>query len=213
MPSLFDLYFAIGKHKIDVRKLSKFIQDRSKEREMYDRLSDDVSYARHRQDEFEDFLEKTIGKNSDKLILEGDAAYDNVQYAKCCDPIPGDQIIGFVEPKKKRIVIHRTNCERAKEMLSSFGKKAVKVNWGKGDNIEFLVSLQVMGKDEPGMLNKLIRVISIKYNKNMRKITISANGGVFEGQFKIFVRDTEDLEQLIEELGHVKGVTLVSRVQ
>lgn len=211
LPSLFDLYYQLGAHKIDLQRLTEFIERKQQSRELYERFDTDESFAQHKHDEFEAFLRRTLGRGSDKLVVDDHLDADRVTLAACCNPIPGDDVIAFVDPEEG-VTIHRTNCVEAMALMSSYGHKLVKANWSENSAVEFLASIRIVGHDTPGMLNKIIRVLSLRRKHNLRQITISAHGGTFSGDFKLFVADTADLRKTIEMLETIRGVHSVTRI-
>ncbi|RMG24766.1 MAG: bifunctional (p)ppGpp synthetase/guanosine-3',5'-bis(diphosphate) 3'-pyrophosphohydrolase, partial [Bacteroidetes bacterium] len=105
----------------------------------------------------------------------------------------------------------RTSCPRAISLMSSFGSRIVKARWAADHpDVAFLAAIKVVGLDKQGMLNDLIRIISLRMKLNIRKVTIESHGGMFEGRFDVFVHNKDELEQLMasmESLPHVYTVT------
>jgi GTP pyrophosphokinase len=211
IPTINDLYYRLGNRQIDVQRLSDFIYRKQNQREVYDQYQNTADYAAYRNREFNDFLQRTLGHDADGLIIDDYIKAASYTFAGCCNPIPGDEIIGFVDPEAG-VYIHRTNCQEAMELMSSFGSKVVKANWGAENFVEFLAGIRIIGEDYKGMLNKIVRVISLESRKNIRGFTIDSGGGTFEGQIKLYVNDTEDLHKVMKELERIKGVHGVSRL-
>lgn len=212
LPTLFDFYYQIGTHQIDLRKLSELIERKLQRREDYEQYPTSEAYAQFKQEEFEDFLQRTLGVESDQLIVNPEYNTSNYQLAECCNPIPGDEIIGFVDPEEG-IIVHRTNCIEARELMSSFGSKMVKVNWSEDNYVEFLAGVRVTGQDTKGMMNKLVRVVSLKSSLNIRSITIDSKNGAFQGDFLVYVTNAKQLDSLIKNLLEVKGVHGATRIK
>ena len=128
----------------------------------------------------------------------------------CCNPIPGDDVFGFITVNDG-IKIHRTNCPNAAKLMSNYGYRIVKAKWTSQKELAFLTGLQIVGFDDMGLINNITQVISNDFKVNMRSITVDSNEGIFEGTIMVYVNNTEHLENLIRRLKQVPGVTQVSR--
>jgi guanosine-3',5'-bis(diphosphate) 3'-pyrophosphohydrolase len=153
-----------------------------------------------------------ITANADLLIF--DEQSDKIAYslAKCCNPIVGDDVFGFITINEG-IKIHRTNCTNATEMLSKYGYRAVKTRWTKQQEIAFLTGLKITGVDDVGLVNKVTNIISGEMRINMQSMTIGAKEGIFEGTFMVYVKNTDELEELIRRIKALKEITSVSRIE
>ena len=139
---------------------------------------------------------------------------DIVDYklAKCCSPIPGDDVFGFVTVSEG-IKIHRTTCPNATELLTNHGHRVVKAKWASEHAQSFLTGLKIVGIDRVGLLKDVTRTISDDLKVNMRSMSIDTESGIFEGEIKLYVNDTKHLELLINKLEMVEGVVKVSRFE
>ncbi|MBS4043958.1 MAG: bifunctional (p)ppGpp synthetase/guanosine-3',5'-bis(diphosphate) 3'-pyrophosphohydrolase [Chitinophagaceae bacterium] len=154
---------------------------------------------------------KNYTKKETELIIFGESS-DQIQYqlAKCCNPIPGDNVFGFVSIGKG-MVIHRTNCPNATQLMSNYGHRIVKTKWAKNKEISFLTGLKIIGLDDVGIVNKITSIISGQMKINIAGLSIESESGVFEGMIKVFVRDKEELEELVINLKKVEGIQSVDR--
>ncbi|TSA28521.1 MAG: bifunctional (p)ppGpp synthetase/guanosine-3',5'-bis(diphosphate) 3'-pyrophosphohydrolase [Bacteroidetes bacterium] len=134
------------------------------------------------------------------------------EVALCCNPIPGDEVIGLVASEQLPIQIHRTNCLRAIELMSSFGNKMVKVNWTNRESISFLTGIKFTGNDRMGMLADISRVISSELHLNIKSFTLHTENGYVEGDVRLFVQDVGTLNRLLMNLREIEGVRNVTRV-
>ncbi len=132
--------------------------------------------------------------------------------APCCNPIPGDDIIGLVISENIPVQIHRTSCPKAIELISSFGNRFIKIEWTNNDSGSFLTGIKITGMDKMGLINELTKIISAELNLNIKSFHIEARNGLTEGEVKLFVQDTRTLNKLIENVKKIEGVTNVSRV-
>lgn len=157
-------------------------------------------------------LETIATTNAELLIF--DDAMDNIRYslAKCCNPIVGDDVFGFITINEG-IKIHKTNCPNATEMMSKYGYRIVKTRWTQQKDLAFLTGIRVRGLDDVGLVNKVTNIISGEMRLNMQSLTMDAKEGIFEGLIKVFVKDTAQLETLLGKLREMKGVISVERVE
>jgi GTP diphosphokinase / guanosine-3',5'-bis(diphosphate) 3'-diphosphatase len=132
-------------------------------------------------------------------------------YAKCCNPIPGDEIIGFVT-QGEGIKIHVKSCRNVKIMSATEPQRMVDVSWPTTETGEYAVAIYIAGEDKAGMLNEITHSISIYQNTNIRAVKIDVDGSMFEGTIMINVKNKEHLERVLERLKKISGVSLVKRM-
>ena len=160
----------------------------------------------------QDYIPNTqYNKKDSELIIFGESS-DKIMYtlAKCCNPIPGDDVFGFVSTGKG-LIIHRTNCPNAPSLLANYGHRVVKTKWAKNKEISFLTGLKIIGMDDVGVVNKITTIISGDLRINISALTIESKEGLFEGTIKVFVHDKEELEELVDKLKLLKGIHSVDR--
>ncbi len=155
-------------------------------------------------------LKKVKGPESDVLLIGEDLQKIDYTLAACCNPIPGDDVFGFVTVNEG-IKIHRTNCPNAAQLMANYGYRIVKAKWNRQQELSFLTGLRIVGIDDVGLINSLTKVISNDFHVNIRSITVDTNDGIFDGTIKVFVNDKEHLDNLIKNLLDVKGITGVTR--
>jgi GTP pyrophosphokinase len=163
-------------------------------------------------DEFE--LEEHIPQppvNDDVLIIDRNLKGVEYQLARCCNPIYGDSVFGFVTVSGG-IKIHRTDCPNAPELRRRFGYRVVKAKWsGKGAS-QYSISLRVIGVDDIGIVNNLTSVIAKEEKLILRSINIDSHDGLFRGTLVVMLEDITRLESLIKRLKTVKGVKQIERI-
>jgi guanosine-3',5'-bis(diphosphate) 3'-pyrophosphohydrolase len=137
---------------------------------------------------------------------------DVVEYslAPCCNPIPGDDVFGFVSTHEG-IKIHRVNCPNAPELLSKHGHRVVKAKWTSKKEVSFLAGLKIRGTDRVGMMNDVTSIISSELKVNMRSVSIESDNGIFDGSIQLYVHDTKHLEKLVKKIENIEGVEEVAR--
>ncbi len=132
------------------------------------------------------------------------------QYAKCCNPIPGDLIVGFVTTGEG-IKIHRKDCRNVVSLRLAESARIVEVGWPPANEADFIAGVHVSGEDRPGLLNDVTHAISTVMNTNIRSVNMDSKGAYFDGQVILYVTDIDHLAKIIEKLRRVPGVTLVER--
>lgn len=147
-----------------------------------------------------------------KIIkLTPDAIQKNYILADCCKPIPGDDVLGYIDDNN-RIVIHKRQCPIAAQLKTSFGNRLLAVEWETGKALNFPVNVYIKGIDGIGVLNQVTQVISQQLNVNIHKLNIESNDGIFEGRIQLYVHDVDDVNTICEnlkKLDHIKKVTRI----
>jgi len=150
------------------------------------------------------------GIPKDTLIIGNDEKDVPYKLAPCCNPIPGDDVFGFVTINDG-IKIHRTNCPNAVQLRSNYAYRVIRATWQSQKEKEFLVHIYFKGIDDIGLVNNITRAISNDLNVNMKAISFESMDGVFDGRCSVYVYDTEHLENLMKKLRRVEGVLTVER--
>ena len=152
----------------------------------------------------------TSGKD-DVLVIGEDLKGVDFKLAKCCNPIFGDEVFGFVSVVGG-IKIHKTDCSNAPQMIQRFGYRIVKARWsGKSVGSQYPITLRIVGHDDIGIVTNITSLISKEKNISLRSISIDSNAGLFQGNLTIMVNDTNELEGIIKKIRLVKGVKTISR--
>lgn len=151
-----------------------------------------------------------ISTNKDVLVIDKNLTGIEYKLARCCNPIYGDEVFGFVSTQG--IKIHRMDCPNAPEMFSRFGYRIIRAKWsGKGDN-GYIVTLRVVGRDDIAIVTNITSVISKESGIVLRSLHIDSVDGLFQGNFTVMVRDTTSLNMLTKKIKTVKGVKNVERL-
>ncbi|MES2557925.1 MAG: RelA/SpoT family protein [Bacteroidota bacterium] len=198
-----ELYFRIAKGKIDLSKLREI-------ENVHGMLQLEKKAPAVQKDKHELDVYPKINKKDDTIIIGED--FMNIQYqmARCCNPIPGDKVFGFITISEG-IKVHRNNCPNAEHLQSKMAYRCVKARWRSQDLIERVAAIRLIGIDDVGIVNKITEVISKEHNVNMKSISFETVDGLFEGKIKLLVYDTEHLEQLMRKFELVDGVKRVER--
>ncbi|MBN2484332.1 MAG: bifunctional (p)ppGpp synthetase/guanosine-3',5'-bis(diphosphate) 3'-pyrophosphohydrolase [Bacteroidales bacterium] len=146
-----------------------------------------------------------LGETSDPSNL-------NYTIAQCCKPIPGDEVIGFVD-EYNQVIVHKSKCPESIKLSSSYGNRITDVKWTTHKVYSFLVKIALSGTDKFGIYNDITTIITKQLNANIRNINLESHDGIWEGTIELYVHDTKDLNNLMMNLGKIKGVGSVKRVE
>jgi GTP pyrophosphokinase len=203
--SQFELHYRVGKGLITVNDLKRFKEFKPSS-PLKNRGHLEVTDVKTIEQE----ITKQKGRYEDILLIGEDMDVVEYRLAKCCTPIPGDEVFGFVTVNEG-IKIHRTTCPNATELLANHGNRVIKAKWTSQHEVSFLTGLKVIGTDRVGLINDVSRVISEELKVNMSSLSFKTDQGIFSGEIMLYVNDTRHLEVLIEKLEKVEGVVKVSR--
>ena len=168
--------------------------------------------VKRKEDErtLEEVVGEMRGQTNSTLSIGDDLHKIEYKLSPCCNPIPGDDVFGFVSTGKG-LIIHRTNCPNAARLLANYGHRVVKTKWAKNKEISFLTGLRIIGLDDVGVIHKITNLISGELKVNISAMTIEAKDGVFEGNVRVFVHDKEELDNLVNQLLALPGIERVDR--
>ena len=203
--SQFELHYRVGKGLITVNDFKRF-----KEFKPSSPLKNKAHSGVTDVKTIEQEINKLKGRYEDILLIGEDMDVVEYKLAKCCTPIPGDEVFGFVTVNEG-IKIHRTTCPNATELLANHGNRVIKAKWTSQHEVAFLTGLKVIGTDRVGLINDVSKVISEELKVNMSSLSFKTDQGIFSGEIMLYVNDTRHLEMLIEKLEKVEGVVKVSR--
>ena len=146
------------------------------------------------------------------LKLTEEAISKEYIMAECCHPIPGDDVLGYID-EHNRVIIHKRQCPVAVKLKSSYGNRIIATQWDTHKDLSFLVTIYVRGIDGVGVLNEVTQVISRQLNVNIRKLIIDATDGIFEGKIQLYVHDVDDVRTICNNLKQVQNIKEVSRIE
>lgn len=211
-PTLVDLYYAVANEKIGNKEIKQFVSSNNK--------PGWLNFIKRSKRKAQPVgSESTLKKSMPLFDLQNierihDGKIGNVGYeiSTCCNPIPGDEVIGLVASDNLPIQIHRTKCPKAIELISSFGNRVVKISWNNKESISFLTGIKITGLDKMGLINDITKIISSELNLNIKSFHLEAKNGLTEGEIMLFIQDTNTLDYLLQNLKKIEGVKKVSRV-
>ena len=160
---------------------------------------------------FEEFA-KIARTDAGGILVDGNKSGIMYSYSKCCNPIPGDPIIGYITIGEG-IKIHRKSCNNLINLSSGDSSKLVPVQWPKVEDSMFVAGLIIRGEDTPGILNEITHTIVSYKSTNIKSVNISTNESTFDGSVTVYVSNLEHLNTIIERLKKVKGIYKVERFE
>lgn len=208
-PDLQQLFYEIGSGLYEPQKLIDRIKLGAKNDEAAAKEADEEELRK----KYERFLDAAQTSGKQALLINGELQTDlAVNYAACCNPIPGDEVFGYVS-RSGSINIHRSNCPNAPDLLANHPDRILEVDWSHQNDVQFGAALRLVGEDRVGMVNDLTTVISKNLKTNIRSITIDSEDGIFSGTIVLHVSDLEHLKRLMERLKRIDGIHGVYRFE
>ncbi|WP_324760428.1 bifunctional (p)ppGpp synthetase/guanosine-3',5'-bis(diphosphate) 3'-pyrophosphohydrolase [Sphingobacterium thalpophilum] len=206
-PSSQDLFYNVAKGVVDIKQLREYVAH-EKAVEINVGPANGNQFNAH----IGGLVEKINKKEFDTILIGDDMQKVDYTLAPCCNPIPGDDIFGFLTVNDG-IKIHRTSCPNASKLMANYGYRILKARWASTKDSAFLTGLHIVGIDDVGLVNKITTVISQEFAVNIRSLSISSNEGIFDGNIMVYVNDTQQLESLMKNLKQVRGITGVNRYE
>jgi GTP pyrophosphokinase len=206
-----DLYSGIGLGRINLDNLKKaFRKTPAKNVIKYWELKLIGSKKEKKDHEVQ---QDAIDKSVPFLLRENvENAEQSYEIAKCCNPIPGDEVTGYHSPEGT-IIIHKPKCPVAIRIMSNEGNRIIAVKWAIHKLVSFIATISMTGIDRIGLVNDITNIISAELKVNMTRINISVNNGIFEGTIDLYVHHIKDLNNLILKISNINGIEKVRRVE
>jgi len=207
-----DLFFQAGKGLLNLEDLSKIVFKPKSQNVFvkYLKMPFGGSSESHKPAVIPPIETKVDRKKSIKLTEEN--AGKTYILADCCHPIPGDDVLGYVD-ESEMIIVHKRQCPVAAKLKSSYGERIVSVDWATHKVQSFVEVIEIKGIDRKGVLIQILKIISEGYGVNINKMNIETNAGIFVGRFYIYVHDTEDINNLCKNIIKIKEINSVQRIQ
>jgi GTP pyrophosphokinase len=149
--------------------------------------------------------------NRKKPIYISEETIGKYKFKHCCHPIPGDDILGYID-NKHQIEIHKRACPVADKLKSGFGNRILDAKWDMHKQLFFDATIRLQGIDRVGILMDVSRIISSQLNVNIHKLTINSEDGVFDGSIELRVHDRENVREIMNALKEVKGLQEVTQI-
>ncbi len=210
-PTKDELYSKIGADLITLDDLPKILKRNSKNKWIrYWQLQLFGPKAKPAPDK-EQLINGGVVANPSKKNI--DESKLNYRIAKCCNPIPGDDVVGYLNPGNEMILIHKSRCPNAVKLSANRGDLIVPVKWTTYKMFSFLAKIAIQGIDRPDIYLQITTQITEELNVNIRTFNMSSHDGIFEGTIELYVHDTNDLDNLMRRLKGLKGVESVKRLE
>ena len=210
-----ELYSKIGAGIISLDNLDKLLRENSSRKiSKFWRLLLPGSSGDAQGDDIEDIDLDDDLTLDDTIQEEGRSDAPEFILAECCEPIPGDSVVGYRDPKTGVIVVHKSTCDKLIRLAAQSGDNLVKeeIKWSQQKAVSYLASVELSGVDRPGVLLDLTRIITADFSINMRAINIHSHDGIFEGTISLYVQDLVSLNALMDNIRQIKGVDRVMRL-
>lgn len=203
-----DLFIKVARRTLDFKDIRDFLDQEKSANKWYNVIRKKMTPG----DDAKKAAEKSTAPKKGDTIVIGDASQKvDFVLAKCCSPIPGDDIFGFVTINEG-IKIHRTNCPNAININSNYAYRVVPANWANSEeHTAFTTNLLIKGIDDVGLVNSITKVISRDLNVNMQRISFESNDGIFEGHIRVLVEGVQHLHNLMDNLRKVDGIKTIVR--
>lgn len=201
----FDLYYRVGNGSLDNQSLKKYAAQRSNALMHFFKTKMNRPTALK-----EEHHREEVTANYDMLVFGRDEEKLKYSIAKCCNPIPGDPVFGFVTIKEG-IKVHKHNCPNALSMQSQYAYRVIRAKWVDSTRQGFKVTLELTGVDKIGLVNEVTRVISSSLSVNIHSLNISGDEGFFHGSVTVHIKNNKQLNNLIQRLQKIDGLEKVIR--
>jgi GTP diphosphokinase / guanosine-3',5'-bis(diphosphate) 3'-diphosphatase len=210
-----EMFYEIGSGAFDVNRLYKRVKQFKSKGRIDDEDDKDQADAKTTSPDkvTEDFYStaRSVGEGK-ALLVDGELSEVKYSYANCCNPIPGDNVIGFIS-RNGDVKIHRSNCKNAHHLIRTDSERIVDVSWAKNIDTQFLGAIKIVGEDRVGLVNDLTEVLSKSLHTNMKSINVNSEGGMFDGIITAYVNDLKHLEKIIKKIEKVNGIKTVIRYE
>ena len=209
LTSSIELFYEVAQGNIGLQDLKNCCQ-KSEKSTWFNSL---IPFSRQKNNT-EKSLTQTIGekiRNKPEEVLLGEKVNIEYKIAECCNPIPGDDVIGLIMPENP-IMVHRANCKNAVNLMSSFGNRIVKAKWNEKDTVKFLAGVEFNGIDKIGIIYQITNIISQKHQLKIRSFHLDSSNEISQGKIMLYVQSTQKLNNLITDLKKIKEIKKVSRM-
>ncbi len=210
--STIDLYYDVAKDLIGLKELKECcgISDKESWFSKVMKLPFGKSKSLDHKTLTETILD-TLSEKDEGLTDQKEIHKISYEIASCCNPIPGDDIVGFIKTDDA-ILIHRANCLKAIGQLSKFGNKIIRTKWNDKESIGFLTGIKLTGIDKKGFINDIIKIITENFNLNIKSFHLESQGGMIEATILLYVYSTENLSVIIKHIKELPEITKIDRI-
>ena len=205
LTSPLDLFVAISKNKIKFGDLKNL-------EVVHGIVKANRPKVQAKKDDFQETIAKTLSKNAELIIMGQSSDQLDYSFAPCCNPIPGDDVFGFITINDG-IKIHRTTCPNSVQLMSKYSYRVVKTKWNNQRDVAFLSGLKLNGIDSMGVISQVSEIITNNLHINMKSISFESKDGIYEGKIMLYVTDSEQLEIVINQMKAIEGLVSITRFE
>lgn len=202
-----DIFYQVAIGLIDTKELKKYIDSKGVFNNLLSRLRKRPTFISNKEN-----IESKEEGTLDMIVFGDDEKKLDYQLAQCCNPIPGDKIFGFVTINKG-IKVHKETCPNAIDMRANYDYRVIPAKWVNSANRNFLIDISIEGIDRKGILNDITNLVSHTLNIDVKKFTINSDDGIFQGILTLFIKNTVQLEEVLQKLQNLEGVAKVKRLE
>ncbi len=198
-----EFYSKIGAGIINLGNLEKILKSSSKSKILkFWKLWRDTNEDDYPMDDTEAQNAEKIGVSDDEFVI-----------ANCCNPLPGDNVVGFKDNATGKIIVHKSTCNELNRLASQFGENIIKdrIKWSQHKAVSYLSTIELRGIDRMGLLLDISHIVSEDFSINIREVCIRSHDGIFEGSIGVYVQDADSLNALMDKFRHVKGIETAKR--
>ena len=211
-----ELYSKIGAGIINLDNLEKLLRENSTRKilKFWKLLIPGVDSDTDDDDIDDVTLDDEPASLDDSVVDVGGSATPKFVMAECCEPIPGDNVVGYRDPQSGVITVHKATCDHLIRLAAQSGDNIVKedIKWSQHKAVSYLATVELCGIDRPGIILDITRLITTDFSINMRTINIHSHDGIFEGTISLYVKDIVSLNALLDNIRRIKGVDRVKRL-
>ncbi len=211
-----EFYSKIGAGIISLDNLDKLLKENSSRKILkFWKLFIPSSSGEPIDDEQDIDLDDEAASLDDTIADETEERHEpEFVMAECCEPIPGDKVVGYRDPQSGRIIVHKSTCDELIRLASQFGQNIVKeeIKWSQQRALSYLATVEIRGIDRTGIVLDLTKMITTDFSINMRAISVQSHDGIFEGTISLYVKDIDSLNSLLDNIRRIKGMESVRRL-
>ena len=210
-----ELYSKIGAGIIKLDNLDKLLKENSSRKILkFWKLFMPDSSGSNVDDDTDIDLDDEAASLDDMAVTDDASDEPEFVIATCCEPIPGDKVVGYRDPQTGRITVHKSTCDELIRLAAQYGQNIVKeeIKWSQQKAVSYLATVEVRGIDRSGLILDLTKIITADFSINMRAISVHSHDGIFEGTISLYVKDIVSLNTLLDNIRRIKGMESVKRL-
>ena len=209
-----ELYSKIGAGIISLDNLDKLLKENSSRKILkFWKLL--IPGSKQEEDVDIDLDDEAVSLDDTAIADDAPSTEPEFVMAECCEPIPGDKVVGYRDPQSGRIIVHKSTCDTLIKLAAQFGSNIIKeedIKWSQQKAVSYLASVEIRGIDRTGIILDLTKLITQDFSINMRAISVQSHDGIFEGTISIYVQDIDSLNVLLDNIRKIKGIDRVKRL-